>query len=64
MHNSAYKWIVLATVSTAHFSAALDLSIIVVSFPHLAKLFNTDASVIVWLNIAFSIAELRRISHS
>ena len=58
MHNSAYKWIVLATVSTAHFSAALDLSIIVVSFPHLAKLFNTDASVIVWLNIAFSIAEL------
>ena len=58
MRNSAYKWIVLATVSIANFSAALDMSIIVVSFPRLVDVFNTDASVVVWLTIAFSIAEL------
>lgn len=58
MHSSAYKWIVLATVSIANFSAALDMSIIIVSYPRLVDVFNTDASVIVWLTIAFSIAEL------
>jgi len=58
MHSSAYKWIVLATVSIANFSAALDMSIIVVSFPRLVDVFNTNASVVVWLAIAFSIAEL------
>jgi EmrB/QacA subfamily drug resistance transporter len=58
MHSTAYKWIVLATVSIANFSAALDMSIIVVSFPRLVDVFNTNASVVVWLAIAFSIAEL------
>ena len=58
MHSSAYKWIVLATVSIANFSAALDMSIIVVSFPRLTDVFDTDASTVVWLAIAFSIAEL------
>ena len=55
---SAYKWLVLATVSIVNFSAALDMSIINVSFPRLADVFNTDSSVVVWLNISFSIAEL------
>lgn len=54
----AYKWLVLIAVSIANFSAALDMSIIIVSFPRLADVFNTDASVVVWLAIAFSIAEL------
>ena len=54
----AYKWWVLAAVSVANFSAALDMSIIMVSFPRLTNVFNTDASVVVWLAIAFSIAEL------
>lgn len=58
MHSSAYKWIVLGTVSMATFSATLDMSIIVVSFPRLVDLFHTDASTVVWLAIAFSIAEL------
>ena len=34
------------------------MSIIVVSFPRLVDLFDTDASTVVWLAIAFSIAEL------
>jgi EmrB/QacA subfamily drug resistance transporter len=56
--SSIYKWIVLATVSLANFSAALDMSIIVVSFPRLVAVFQTEASVVIWLIIAFSIAEL------
>jgi EmrB/QacA subfamily drug resistance transporter len=54
----AYKWWVLTAVSIANFSAALDMSIIVVSFPRLTDVFNTDASVVVWIAIAFSVAEL------
>jgi len=57
-HGPAYKWIVLVTVSIANFSAALDMSIIVVSFPRLVDVFHTDASVVVWITIAFTIAEL------
>lgn len=55
---NSYKWWVLVAVSIANFSAALDMSIIVVSFPRLTEVFNTDASVVVWLAIAFSVAEL------
>lgn len=55
---SAYKWLVLTAVSIANFSAALDMSIIVVSFPRLVDVFDTDASTVVWLAVAFSIAEL------
>ena len=58
IESSSYKWWVLAAVSIANFSAALDMSIIIVSFPRLTEVFNTDASVVVWLAIAFSIAEL------
>ncbi len=58
MHSRAYNWIVLITVSITNFSAALDMSIIVVSFPRLADVFHTDAATVVWLTIAFSIAEL------
>ena len=56
--NGNYKWWVLATISIVNFSAALDTSIIIVSFPRLADVFNTDASTVVWLVVAFSIAEL------
>jgi len=55
---NSYKWWVLIAISIANFSAALDMSIIVVSFPRLTEVFNTDASVVVWLAIAFSVAEL------
>jgi len=54
----AYKWLVLVAISIANFSAALDMSIIIVSFPRLTDVFDTDASVVIWLAIAFSIAEL------
>ncbi len=56
--SGAYKWWVLVSISLANFSAALDMSIITVSFPRLTDVFHTDASVVVWLAIAFSIAEL------
>ena len=55
---NSYKWWVLIAVSIANLSAALDMSIITVSFPRLTEVFNTDASVIVWLTISFSVAEL------
>jgi len=57
-NSGSYKWWVLATVSIVNFSAALDTSIIIVSFPRLADVFNTDASTVIWLVVAFSIAEL------
>ena len=53
-----YKWIVLATVSIANFSAALDMSIVVVSFPRLVSVFDSSASVVIWLVMGFSMAEL------
>jgi EmrB/QacA subfamily drug resistance transporter len=56
--SSGYKWWVLTVVSIANFSAALDMSIITVSFPRLTDVFNTDASTVVWLTVAFSVAEL------
>jgi EmrB/QacA subfamily drug resistance transporter len=56
--NGNYRWWVLATVSIVNFSAALDTSIIIVSFPRLADVFNTNAATVVWLVVAFSIAEL------
>ena len=34
------------------------MSIIVVSFPRLVNVFKTDASTVIWLTVAFSIAEL------
>jgi EmrB/QacA subfamily drug resistance transporter len=54
----SYKWLVLGVAALANFSAALDMSIVVVSFPRLTEVFNTDPSVIIWLIIAFSIAQL------
>ena len=56
--SGSYKWLVLVTVAIANFSAALDTSIVIISFPRLTDVFNTDASIVVWLVIAFSIAEL------
>jgi MFS family permease len=55
---SSYRWWVLFTVGLANFSATLDMSIVTVSFPRLARVFDTDASVLIWLTIAFAIAEL------
>ncbi|MGD9143030.1 MAG: MFS transporter, partial [Dehalococcoidia bacterium] len=55
---NSYKWWVLIAVSIANFSAALDMSIITISFPRLTEVFNTDASVVVWLTISFTVTEL------
>jgi EmrB/QacA subfamily drug resistance transporter len=55
---NSYKWWVLVSVAIANLSAALDMSIVTVSFPRLTEVFHTDASVIVWLTISFAVAEL------
>lgn len=49
----AYKWWVLFTVSLGGISVALDSSILIVCYPALAKVFNTDSSVIGWINVAY-----------
>jgi EmrB/QacA subfamily drug resistance transporter len=56
--SSSYKWWVLAVISVANFLSALDMSIINITFPRLTEVFHTDASTIVWLNVAFAISEL------
>ena len=56
--SNSYRWWVLGAIGLANFSASLDLSIVIVSFPRLAKVFDTDASVLMWLVVAFNVAEL------
>ena len=53
-----YKWWVLVTASIANLTSALDVSIMNISFPRLTEVFNTDASTVVWITVAFSVAEL------
>ncbi len=50
---SSYKWWVLFTVSLGGLSVALDSSILIVCYPALATVFNTDSSVIGWINVAY-----------
>lgn len=52
----SYKWWVLITVSMGTLVLSLDVSILIVSFPRLVAVFQTDPSVISWLNIAYLIA--------
>ena len=56
--HGVYKWLVLITVSIGGFISALDISIVNVSFPRLAEAFNTDASVVLWVSVAYSIGML------
>jgi EmrB/QacA subfamily drug resistance transporter len=56
--SGSYRWWVLIAVSIANFSSSLDMSIVTVSYPRLSEVFHTSASTVVWLSIAFSIAEL------
>ncbi len=51
----SYKWWMLVTVSASAVMAALDLSILTTCLPHLASVFDTDSSVIGWLNIVYFI---------
>jgi EmrB/QacA subfamily drug resistance transporter len=54
----SYRWWALAAVALANLSAVLDMSIVVVSYPRLTEVFHTSPSVVVWLVMAFSIAQL------
>lgn len=53
--HDTYKWWVLVTVSIGSFMALLDISLLMVSLPSLARVFETDSSVIGWVNIAYLI---------
>jgi EmrB/QacA subfamily drug resistance transporter len=49
------RWWVLLTVSLGSLSVALDNSILVAVLPRLAAVFNTDSSVISWVNLVYYI---------
>lgn len=53
LKNDNYKWWVLCTVAISTLLAGLDMSILVVCFPALARSFGTDASVIAWINVIY-----------
>jgi hypothetical protein len=47
------KWLVLITVSIGSFMSGISSSMINISFPRLAEIFNTDASVVLWVTVAY-----------
>ncbi len=48
-----YKWLALLTVALGSFMATLDSSIVNISFPRLAKIFETEPSVVLWVTVAY-----------
>jgi len=53
-----YKWWVLFTVSLGSLTVALDQSILVTILPQLTVVFNTDSSVISWVNLVYYVMSL------
>jgi len=51
--STEYKWLTLLTVSIGTFMSALDASVVNISFPILADVFETDASVVLWVSVAY-----------
>jgi EmrB/QacA subfamily drug resistance transporter len=49
----SYKWLALLTVSIGTFMATLDSSIVNISLPRLKEVFNTEASVVLWVTVAY-----------
>jgi len=48
-----YKWLALITVSIGTYMGTLDASIVNISLPRLTKVFNTDASTVLWVSIIY-----------
>jgi EmrB/QacA subfamily drug resistance transporter len=56
--NIPYKWLALVTVSFGTFMNTLDASIVMISLPRLSTTFNTDASVVLWIVVAFTLVSV------
>lgn len=48
-----YKWMALITICIASYMVTLDNSIVNISFPRLTRVFNTDASTVLWVSVAY-----------
>ncbi len=53
-----YKWLALLTVSIGTFMGTLDASIVNISFPRLVRIFETDASVVLWVSVAYLLVSI------
>ena len=49
----SYKWKTLLAVAISSFMSSLDSSIVNISLPRLTDVFQTDISVVVWVNIVY-----------
>jgi EmrB/QacA subfamily drug resistance transporter len=48
-----YKWLALITVAIGTYMGTLDASIVNMSLPRLTRVFNTDASTVLWVSIIY-----------
>lgn len=53
-----YKWLVLVTVGLGILTSTVDGSIINIALPELAEIFGVDASVILWVSVAYLLASI------
>ena len=53
-----YKWLVLATVGLGILTSTVDGSITNIALPELQKVFGVDASVILWVSVAYLLASI------
>ena len=47
------KWLILISVCIGSFMSGMSASMVNIAFPRLAAIFNTDASVVLWVTVAF-----------
>ncbi len=55
---SSYKWLVLVTVGLGILTSTVDGSITNIALPELEKVFGVDASVILWVSVAYLLASI------
>lgn len=55
---SSYKWLVLVTVGLGILTSTVDGSITNIALPELAEIFGVDASVILWVSVAYLLASI------
>ena len=53
-----YKWLVLATVGLGILTSTVDGSITNIALPELQRVFGVDASVILWVSVAYLLASI------
>ena len=53
-----YKWFVLVTVGLGILTSTVDGSIVNIALPELAEIFGVDASIILWVSVAYLLASI------